>query len=867
MRTLALVVVVVLGTVVLAPGVDAGTDVRRGTLKEGDSTLTSGEFFDRHTVRVGFGERLVVRMRSDALNPYLIVKTPSEDEQFDNDDVAPGNPEAVVQIDDPVPGEWVVLATTSRPGEWGAYELVLETVPGAAPAGGSGTDRVEQGELAAGDPQYDSKEYYDVYPVELQPGQRLVVDMTSNVFDTYIGVKSPSGRSFANDDWQGSSRQSRVEIDVDEAGTWEVHATSYAPGEQGAYTLRISVGGGTPSTHTSNEPCCEFTGVLAPGDERLDSGEYYDVYPFTAQQGERVVIDLRATDFDPYLMLRADGFEGLDNDDYQGNLRHSQLAVRLPQGGEYRLYVTSARPGETGAYEMRVTREPTSVPVSQGPRSTTGTLAAGDTTLRGGEFYDSHTFEGAAGQQVRVELRSTAFDTYLMLVPPTGGVLQNDDFQRDKTRSVIETVLAESGRFEVIVTSFSTGETGAYELSIQLGQAPDTTTTPDTDLQALAAGTVQSGTLAPGDTQLVDGEYVDWYVFDAHAGQAISVTLTSSAFDTYLGVVTPDGTPVENDDDQGSQQRSLVALTARQAGRYRVAVTSYRAGESGPYQVLLALGGRRGPTVPPPTAPGTGRIRGVFVGVSDYGGRANNLRECAGDAERLHAALARTYGMQQADAVLLTDRAATADAVRAAMQRLGPLSGPDDLFVFFFSGHGAQVRRASPDRDDPQGWDETIECVDTHILDDEMDDLLGLVRGGTTLLVLDSCFSGGFAKDCVSTAGRVGLFSSEEDVTSLVPDKFEAGGYLAHFIVSAITNDRDVADDDGDHALTAIELPDYVYERYGQELRNTKDGSIQYTRVPRQGPPQRDLDRNTRGYQKLVIARAVPPDHVLFRWR
>ncbi len=52
------------------------------------------------------------------------------------------------------------------------------------------------------------------------------------------------------------------------------------------------------------------------------------------------------------------------------------------------------------------------------------------------------------------------------------------------------------------------------------------------------------------------------------------------------------------------------------------------------------------------------------------------------------------------------------------------------------------------------------------------------MNAGRVLLVFDSCFSGGFGKDVIAAPGRMGLFSSEEDVTSMVADKFRQSRWL-----------------------------------------------------------------------------------------
>ena len=124
---------------------------------------------------------------------------------------------------------------------------------------------------------------------------------------------------------------------------------------------------------------------------------------------------------------------------------------------------------------------------------------------------------------------------------------------------------------------------------------------------------------------------------------------------------------------------------------------------------------------------------------------------------------------------------------------------------------------------------------------------------GRVLLVLDSCFSGGFSKDVIASPRRMGLFSSEEDVTSGVADKFRAGGYLSKFMTDAISERR--ADKDRDGAITAIELSQYVHERYRADVKSSRSGAENVV----------STGRDT-GYQHLVVDRgSIAPFEVLFR--
>jgi len=246
-----------------------------------------------------------------------------------------------------------------------------------------------------------------------------------------------------------------------------------------------------------------------------------------------------------------------------------------------------------------------------------------------------------------------------------------------------------------------------------------------------------------------------------------------------------------------------------------------------------------------------GQIYGIFAGISDYPGMEADLSYTDQDAVRARDALVNGAGMAPDNSITLLNDQATIGNMRAAIARIAARIRPEDTFVLFYSGHGSRIERsAGPDRADPDGIDETIELYDGSMLDDELSALFDTVGAGTTLLVLDSCFSGGFAKDIVSQPGRMGLFSSEEDVTSQVAAKFRAGGYLSVFFEEAL---QGFADFDGNGELTALELSEYLHDRFRHDV--TSKGLDDYVLT---GGPQA-------GYQHLVVDRGgVGPYNVLF---
>lgn len=595
-------------------------------------------------------------------------------------------------------------------------------------------------------------------------------------------------------------------------------------------------------------------GALEEGDATLESGELSDELTFSASAGEYVLLDLTSDEFDPYLILIAPDGTHFENDDYEGSPRRSLLGLELPQSGEYRVVVTSYEPGEKGRWSLGLGRDGGAAPAATSWVEE-GELAEGDDTLGSGELKDDYFFDALPGQTARIELTSDELDTYLILISPSGVQSENDDYGDVSGDSLLDLDLQEAGTYRVVVTSYER-QTGAYRLAVELGGSPSTVEQSH-DVVALDLGSTVRGRLEPGDTEATDGSHMDLYVFRGEAGQGVSIEMRSADVDTYLELYLPDGTFLSNDDGPGGiRAPSRIELQLPETGRYRLAATSYEPGEVGDYELGLA------PVDPallapypagPGGAPGRqaqrGRLFALLVGISDYGGRLTDLDFTADDAHRLYDALVTGAGLDPADAVLLTDSGATVGAVETAVTEIASRMGPDDLFVFFYSGHGNRLPRLEPQPADPDGRDESLSLYDDELSDDDLAALLGRVRNGRTLVALDSCFSGGFAKDVISVPGRMGLFSSEEDVTSQVADKFRAGGYLAYFLADALTSGYA---DDGDGQLTTLELSQYVYERYRGDVKSGSDDDVV-------------MVGSGLGYQHLVVDRgSLSPFETLF---
>jgi len=125
-------------------------------------------------------------------------------------------------------------------------------------------------------------------------------------------------------------------------------------------------------------------------------------------------------------------------------------------------------------------------------------------------------------------------------------------------------------------------------------------------------------------------------------------------------------------------------------------------------------------------------FRGLHIGIDRYADP--NIQWLSGavrDAEALHALFADTFGT---GAVLLTDKAATAPAIRGALVALASDAVAEDIVVITFAGHGSEDHYLIPHDGDIHRISDT--CISLG----ELADLLSAIPGTTLFCALDCCF-------------------------------------------------------------------------------------------------------------------------------
>lgn len=258
---------------------------------------------------------------------------------------------------------------------------------------------------------------------------------------------------------------------------------------------------------------------------------------------------------------------------------------------------TSAIPRVMAAAEatnaLRGGANPSVRPLTAGTRHSSS-LDANDPTLDDGSHVELWAIELQAGQQVTVTMRSSAFDTMLLMmqVDNTSYNAENDDFEEGSTDSRISFRAPATGVYAFLANSYEGGARGNYTIEATVGGgqggAMDELMGGGASGNALSYGQTVNGELSDADRTLDDGSKYDEYTFQGAAGDRVVISMTSSSFDTYLALLSAGGQRVaQNDDASDGDTNSQIVFTLPAAGRYTIVANSYEAGSFGAYALKL----------------------------------------------------------------------------------------------------------------------------------------------------------------------------------------------------------------------------------------------------------------------------------------
>ena len=189
----------------------------------------------------------------------------------------------------------------------------------------------------------------------------------------------------------------------------------------------------------------------------------------------------------------------------------------------------------------------------------------------------------------------------------------------------------------------------------------------------------------------------------------------------------------------------------------------------------------------------------ILVGINDYAGGTDDVVTAVGDVTDLRDALLQA-GWKPEEIVTLTDRQATAGAIRDNLRRLQSAATDSTFTVFHYSGHVKQ-RGGDPDRDGEE-LDEFLWGADNQLLADS--ELAGWARAmrGRAWFDIAGCEAAGF-DDGLSAPNRLFTASSLEHEKSYEQPAWGNSVFTGLLVDQGMLQKR--ADGNGDGAVSIHE--------------------------------------------------------------
>lgn len=450
----------------------------RGSLGNRDPETEEGVRYDAYSFRGREGERVAIRLNSEAFDPVVRLgrMVGGEFQELASNDDFGGELNSYLVHGLDADGEYIIRVTPLGGNGQGGYTLSLSEGPPPPPSVPISTGASVSGELTAEDGLNAAGQRADIYRLTGTAGQRVRVGMASDAFDTYLQISDAEGTSLAeDDDGAGEGTNSRLSFTLPADGDYLIEARAFGDGEAGAYTLSVDE---IPPERAPEALAFGATmqGEIAAEDPKDESERGYDSYAFSGVEGQRVQVIMRSGDFDTYLRIAsADGeFTELASDDdglQEGT--DSRLNFTLPSTGDYVLRAQPLGEDSDGLYSIElIDRGPEPVPGSILVGSTArGTLAETDASAEDGSFFDAYRFDAKKGDTLIFTMVSNEMDAFVTVGREKEDgefeVLGSDDDSLSDTHARLEWEVTDDGAFVLRAGSFGQGETGAYAVTIE----------------------------------------------------------------------------------------------------------------------------------------------------------------------------------------------------------------------------------------------------------------------------------------------------------------------------------------------------------------------------------------------------------------
>jgi hypothetical protein len=529
-------------------------------------------------------------------------------------------------------GTYTIVVSDGSLDSTGDYSVSLQTIPGATsspsdPDGGA----IASGETLSG--TISAPAEMDAFTFEGTSGQWIMTSVvkTTGQLDTACRLISPTGQvvdmSYGGD---------MLTAMLAETGTYTIVVTDNEVKYLGTYNLTLVKAPGVVASAGDPDGGTIVSGETTSG--AVNAASDLDAFMFSGAVGDRVIVHTLATSGQlvpaMYLVAPSGTVELLVS-------AQAELSAVLSEDGIYTVVVADSLLSRTGEYSMTLQALPGAI--SSVGDTDGGAIQSGETTagsIGSASDIDVFTFSGVVGQRViaNIATDSGVLDTTYYLVSPSG-----DIEAAGSGEDQLNTTLAETGTYSILVWDHLGTRTGEYGVTLQLiGDASLWAGDPD-------GGVVVSGQIASGTVNAVSD--VDAFTFAGMSGERVllNAVTTTGTLDTAIQLVAPSGALAEM--SYGTDQ--LSALLA-ESGTYTALVEDHSLTHTGTYNLAVQ------------------RVVGMLGSVQDPDGSAISCGQTLTGSIGLAADMdVFTFAAETNDHVII-DAIATSDQLDTSMILVSP---------------------------------------------------------------------------------------------------------------------------------------------------------------------------------------------------
>jgi hypothetical protein len=218
-----------------------------------------------------------------------------------------------------------------------------------------------------------------------------------------------------------------------------------------------------------------------------------------------------------------------------------------------------------------------------------GRLTATDCTANGAPF-DAYYFDGSAGDEVDITIRSSNFEQPLItLFPPSGDASKTPLIYGGKNGASLFYILGSSGRWQISAGSKDIFASGDYLLSLSCARDTDPTLPQNCIAQSLLCGQTAASHLTGQNCRYSgspDFTYEEFDIFGV-AGDSVSVSMEAFGFAPAVGMYDLDTGRLLASSRPGPNGTQVIDFTFPQTKQYAILATSQDARAIGSYNLTV----------------------------------------------------------------------------------------------------------------------------------------------------------------------------------------------------------------------------------------------------------------------------------------